>query len=114
MNTLYFELAALAFLVCFGCWMTFLTMRIFETVAIINQSDDQLIEIQQSVELVAQILNKLPELMPQFTMNSNPLQPIIEAFARKFSGEPALRTLQTSQVHGEGEQQEQQHPSPPE
>jgi len=37
-------------------------------------------------------LNKLPELMPQFNMNTNPLQPIFEAFAQKLSGQQPLMT----------------------
>ena len=51
-------------------------------------------EIKEGIEVVATILQKLPELMPQFNMNTNPLQPIFEAFARKLSGEAPLMTYE--------------------
>lgn len=91
---LLFELAFLAGLVGFGIWFTVLTGRMNRTLNDINDSQDQLDQIEEGIRIVAEILNKLPELMPQFTMNTNPLQPIFEAFARKIGGE-SLITYET-------------------
>jgi hypothetical protein len=66
----------------------------------IGETGQDLDEIKESIELVAAILNKLPEMMPSFQMNTNPLQPIFEAFARKLSGEQPLMTYQTEQDYG--------------
>ena len=55
----------------------------------ITNGDDQLDEIRESVEIVAQILAKLPEMMPQFALQNSPtdfLKPMIEAFASNLMG----------------------------
>lgn len=84
----------------------------------IENSDDRLDEIRESVEIVAQILAKLPEMMPQFNMNTNPLQPIFEAFAAKLRGEMPLMTYDTTgrqpdgQFNGETQQQQEDNQTP--
>jgi len=89
---LVFELLLIAGIVGFSIWLTALSWRLAAALDGVGTSEDQLDEIRESIEIVAQVLNKLPELMPQFNMNTNPLQPIFEAFAQKLSGQQPLMT----------------------
>ena len=107
---LVFELTLIAGIVAFSVWLSYLSWKMNSALEGVGSSEDQLEEIRESIELVATILNKLPELMPQFNMNTNPLQPIFEAFARKLSGEQPLMTYNAApSVDGEiyGTQEEQ-------
>ena len=90
---LVFELLLIAGIVGFSIWLSALSWRLANALEGVGQSEEQLDEIRESIEIVATILNKLPELMPQFNMNTNPLQPIFEAFAQKLSGQQPLMTL---------------------
>jgi hypothetical protein len=90
---LVFELLLIGGIVGFSIWLTVLSWRFAAALDGIGTSEDQLEEIRESIEIVATILNKLPDLMPQFQMNTNPLQPIFEAFAQKLSGQQPLMTL---------------------
>ena len=95
---LVFELVLIAGLVFFTAWLSHLSAKLGSGLAAIETSDEQLDEIRESIEIVAQLLSKLPELMPQFNLpTSNPLMPIFEAFARKLSGESPLMTYAPSQ-----------------
>ena len=111
-----FELILVVGLVFFTMWMSRLSFKLSEGLDSLEGSEDRLDEIRESIEIVAQILNKLPELMPQFNMNTNPLQPIFEAFAKKLSGEQPLITYETQRdsegrfTHGTT--QEETHNSP--
>jgi hypothetical protein len=87
------QIAVVLALVGFGSWLSYLSWKIETSLRIVENSEERLDEIKDSVELVATILNRLPELMPQFSMNTNPLQPIFEAFAQKLSGTQSLMTL---------------------
>ena len=78
----------------FGIWFSKLSLQMRQTLDEIGDSDEQLAEIREAVEVVATILNRLPELLPQFHMNTNPLQPIFEAFAQKLSGVQPLKTVE--------------------
>lgn len=98
-----FELILVVGLVFFTMWMSRLSFKLSEGLESLDSSEDRLDEIRESIEIVAQILNKLPELMPQFNMNTNPLQPIFEAFARKLSGEAPLMTYETQPRNNEGQ-----------
>lgn len=89
---LVFELLLIAGIVGFSIWLTVLSWRLANALDGVGASEDQLDEIRESIEIVATILNKLPELMPNFQMNTNPLQPIFEAFAQKLSGQQPLMT----------------------
>jgi hypothetical protein len=41
--------------------------------------------LEEGVKVIAVVLERLPELVPQFTLqNQNPFQPLIEAFAARF------------------------------
>jgi hypothetical protein len=102
---LVFELILIGGIVGFSIWLTVLSWRFAAALDGIGTSEDQLEEIRESIEIVATILNKLPELMPQFNMNTNPLQPIFEAFAQKLSGAQPLMTYEPErgpdgQYHG--------------
>ena len=88
------QIAFILGLVGFGVWFTVLTGRMSTMMHTVEDSGDQLEEIKASVELVGEILNRLPELMPNFTMNNNPLQPIMEAFASKIMGVEQLKTVE--------------------
>jgi NADH:ubiquinone oxidoreductase subunit D len=97
-----FELILVVGLVFFTMWMSRLSFKLSEGLDSLEGSEDRLDEIRESIEIVAQILNKLPELMPQFNMNTNPLQPIFEAFARKLSGEQPLMTYEAPAQGADG------------
>ena len=102
---LVFELILIGGIVGFSIWLSALSWRLANALEGTVAAEDQLDEIKESIEIVATILNKLPDLMPQFTMNSNPLQPIFEAFAQKLSGAHPLMTYEPErgpdgQYHG--------------
>ena len=102
---LVFELILIGGIVGFSIWLSALSWRLANALEGVGQSEDQLDEIRESIEIVATILNKLPELMPQFNMNTNPLQPIFEAFAQKLSGAQPLMAYEPErgpdgQYHG--------------
>ena len=90
---LVFELLLIGGIVGFSIWLSALSWRLANALENTVAAEDQLDEIKESIEIVATILNKLPELMPQFNMNTNPLQPIFEAFAQKLAGQQPLMTL---------------------
>jgi len=53
--------------------------------------DEQLEEMKNSLNIVAQVLHKLPELVPQFKIETNPLSQILEFFqSRAQQQEPSL------------------------
>ena len=91
---LVWQLAFLIGLVGFGIWFTHLTNKLNQSLNDISDRGDDLDEIREAVETVALILNKLPELMPQFQMNTNPLQPIFEAFAQRLTNKIPLNTVE--------------------
>ena len=84
-------------IVFFSLYLARISNELRSSLMEIGDTGQDLDEIKESIELVAAILNKLPELMPQFQMNTNPLQPIFEAFARNLSGEQPLMTYQPEQ-----------------
>ena len=45
--------------------------------------DVALDEMQNSLNVVAQVLHRLPELVPQFTVNENPLAQILQFFQQR-------------------------------
>ena len=89
---LVFQLVLIAGIVLFSVWLTYLSYKMNDALEGVGNSEEQLDEIKEAIEIVANILNRLPELMPQFNMNTNPLQPIFEAFAQKLSGQQPLMT----------------------
>ena len=45
--------------------------------------DSDLEEMRNSLNVVAQVLNKLPELIPSYTINENPLSQILQFFQQR-------------------------------
>ena len=89
---LVFELILVGAIAFFSAWMMYLSLKLNTTLDRLSDSDEQLEEIREHIVMVASILNKLPELMPQFNMNTSPLQPLFEAFAQKLTGQQPLMT----------------------
>ena len=44
-------------------------------------------ELSNSLSVVAEVLTRLPELVPQFSINQNPFAPLIEAFAARMGNQ---------------------------
>ena len=100
---LLWQLAFIFGLVGFGVWFSHLPHKLNRGLDEILGRGDDLDEIREAVEAVVLILNKLPELMPQFSMNTNPLQPIFEAFAQKITGAQQLSTVNVPRVKETGQ-----------
>ena len=84
------QLAFIVGLVGFGIWFSHLTHKLNSGLNDLQGRGDDLDEIRETVELVAGILQRLPELMPQFHMpNQSPLAPLIEMFMKNMQGEPS-------------------------
>ena len=49
----------------------------------LEQVHDRFDELSNSLSVVAEVLTRLPELVPQFSINQNPFAPLIEAFANR-------------------------------
>lgn len=102
-------------LVFFTAWLSRLSAQLNEGLNSLGVTDDDVQEIKEGIETLATVLTRLPDLMPQFNMNTNPLQPIFEAFAKKLSGEQPLITYEgTRDAEGRfhGTQTEETHNSP--
>jgi hypothetical protein len=95
-----FLMILVASIVFFSLYLARISNELRSSLNDLGDTGHDLEEIKESIELVAAILNKLPEMMPNFQMNTNPLQPIFEAFARKLSGEQPLMTYETPGVYG--------------
>ena len=50
---------------------------------ILEDYDDALNEMRNSLNVVAQVLQKLPEMVPQFQINENPLSQILQFFQQR-------------------------------
>ena len=103
-------------LVFFTAWLSKLSAQLNEGLNGLGVTDDDVQEIKEGIETLATVLTRLPDLMPQFNMNTNPLQPIFEAFAKKLSGEQPLITYEGSRdAEGRfhGTQTEETQNSPP-
>jgi hypothetical protein len=48
---------------------------------------DRFDELSNSLNVVAEVLTRLPELVPQFSINQNPFAPLIEAFAARMGNQ---------------------------
>ena len=49
----------------------------------LDEYDDALEEIQNSMNVIAQVLQRLPEMVPQFQINENPLSQILQFFQNR-------------------------------
>ena len=75
--------------------------------------DIALDEMKNSLNVVAQVLHKLPELVPQFSINENPLSQILQFFQQRAQAEsdtslapPPLRDDQGQYSDGTTQEQE--------
>ena len=81
-------------LVFFSGWFMYLTNRLRGALTSLEDSDDAIDEIREAVEVVVQILQRLPDLMPQFGIQQSPLQPLMEAFAQRFMGAEPIKAVE--------------------
>lgn len=87
------QLAFILGLVGFGIWFSHLSNKLNRGLDEISGRGDDLDAILEAVETVGLVLNRLPELMPQFNMNTSPFQPLFEAIANKLAGVQQLNTV---------------------
>jgi len=83
-----------ASLIFFSGWFMYLTNHLRGALVSLEDSDDRIDEISESVEVVVQILQRLPDLMPQLHAHTSPLQPLMEAFAQRFMGAEPIKTVE--------------------
>ena len=81
-------------LVFFSGWFMYLTNRLRGALLSLEDSDDAIDEIRESVEIVAQILPRLSEMVPQLHAHTSPLQPLMEAFAQRFMGAEPIKAVE--------------------
>lgn len=81
-------------LIFFSGWFMYLTNHLRGALSSLEDSDDRIEEISESVEVVVQILQRLPDLMPQLHAHTSPLQPLMEAFAARFMGAEPLKAVE--------------------
>ena len=93
------QMAFIFGLVGFGIWFSHLTFKLHDVLNDIGDRGDDIDEIRDAVEVVAKILEQLPQMLPQFHMNQSPLQPLIQMFAEKMKGNmnESLQTALPSQ-----------------
>jgi hypothetical protein len=75
----------------FSIWFSILSNRLAAALGALDSSADQLDIIEENIELVARVLDRLPELMPQFHMNNSPAEtfkPLVEKIAEAIFGNP--------------------------
>lgn len=53
-------------------------------------------ELSSSISVVAEVLTRLPEMMPNFSIQQNPFAPLIEAFAQKMRQNMGERSITES------------------
>jgi hypothetical protein len=87
METTFINLGLTFGLILAAIWFTIITNRLQTSLTQIQNGDEMLEEIRESIEIVGQILNRLPELMPQFNMpQTNPLATLIEQYFANLTG----------------------------
>jgi Na+/melibiose symporter-like transporter len=62
--------------------------------------DEALEEIQNSMNVIAQVLHKLPEMVPQFQINENPLTQILQFFQQRAEQQASLGATQLRDDNG--------------
>ena len=108
----WYEIALWSLFLCtFSIWFTLLSKKLENALDDIGITDDKIDDIEQAVVQVVGILQQLPQLMPQFHMNNNPLTPIIEMIRSRWENEqPSLTASAPRDVdgrfkHGEAEEE---------
>ena len=91
----WYEVALWSLFLCtFSIWFTLLSKKFETALDDIGITDDKIDDIEQAVVQVVGILQQLPQLMPQFHMNNNPLTPIIEMIRSRWENqEPSLTAM---------------------
>ena len=77
------QLAFIFGLVGFGVWFSKMSYELNRVLGDVGARGDDIDEIRESVEIVAAILERLPEMLPTFHQHQSPLQPLIEWFVNK-------------------------------
>lgn len=54
---------------------------------------DRFDELSSSISVVAEVLTRLPSILPEFHINQNPFAPLIEAFAQKMRQNMGERSI---------------------
>jgi hypothetical protein len=87
MESTFIDLGLTFGMILAAIWFTMITNRLQKSLSQIQNGDEMLEEIRESIEIVGQILNRLPELMPQFNMpQTNPLATLIEKYFENLTG----------------------------
>jgi hypothetical protein len=74
----------------------------FSGMKYLNDYDDALDEMRNSLNVVAQVLHKLPDLVPQFSINENPLSQILQFFQQRAEQQnPSEASLAPTQLRDE-------------
>ena len=93
MDPTFSDLALTLSLMVGAIWFTIVTIRLQKSLDQIENGDLMLEEIKDSIEIVGQILNRLPELMPQFNMpQTNPFATFIESYFESIVGTKVSKT----------------------
>lgn len=98
----WYEVALWSLFLCtFSIWFTLLSKKLENALDDIGITDDKIDDIEQAVVQVVGILQQLPQLMPQFHMNNNPLTPIIEMIRSRWEqDQPSLTGSDTRGDNG--------------
>lgn len=94
---LVWQIAVILGLVGFGIWFSALSFRMNSAISLIEESDDRVNAIQDACEQVVLILNRLPDLQPQWSVQNaptdflrEPVQALVNAFVSNLNpaGQP--------------------------
>lgn len=92
-------------------WLIWTTRRVDERLAMVDQWGDDIEEMVHAVGLVLQVLNKLPEMVPQFSIQQSPLIQLMEMVQNiRSGGEPSYGDASPRDSQGrfiDGETQKQ-------
>lgn len=78
MDAVGFEFVVLAILLISVLILNLYDRKIIQDKAI--DYDDAINEIHESINIVAQVLNRIPDMVPQFQINQNPLIELLNAW----------------------------------
>lgn len=80
----------------------------------LEEIHDRFDELSNSLNVVAEVLTRLPDLVPQFSISQNPFAPLIEAFAARMGNQWGSNpdTLLRDDVGQYTDGQEAETPSP--
>jgi len=87
MDPTFINLGLTLGLILAAIWFTIITSRLQASLKQIDNGDMMLEEIRESIEIVGQVLNRLPELMPSFHLpQNNPLIALAEKLYENYTG----------------------------